>query len=146
DGARRSFVGKRLDADIARRNELVARRWLPAVGLEETGPALLAVAAEPDGSSVWHLYGDLGEAGLDAAKPDFDRIERAVTAIARVHTSFVRHPLIPECRLWGGDLGIHFYAASVRDAITAVESLRAREPGLDSVRLDLCERLLARLG
>jgi hypothetical protein len=144
EGERRSFVAKRLDADIARRNELVARRWLPAAGLEEVGPPLLAVAAEPDGSSVWHLYGDLGDAGLDATRADRRRVARAVAAIAQVHVSFAGHRLIPECRLWGGDLGIYFYEASVRDAIASLESARGRAVS-GSERSALCERLLARL-
>jgi hypothetical protein len=145
DGAPRSFVGKRLDPDIARRNELVARRWLPAVGLGEVGPPLLSVAAEPDGSFVWHLYEDLGEAGLDATDAGSRRVESAVAAIARIHTSFAGHALIPECRLWGGDLGIYFYAASVRDAISSLEAVRAQERKLGRERRSLCERLLARL-
>lgn len=145
DGATRSFVGKRLDPDIARRNELVARRWLPAVGLDEVGPPLLAVAAEPDGSYIWHLYEDLGEAGLDVTNSGSRRIQRAVAAIARIHTSFAGHALIPECRLWGGDLGIYFYAASVRDAINSLEAVRAEKRPLGGERSSLCERLLARL-
>jgi hypothetical protein len=145
DGATWSFVGKRLDPDIARRNELVARRWLPAVGLDEVGPPLLAVAAEPDGSYVWHLYEDLGEAGLDATDSGSRRTARAVAAIARIHTSFAGHALIPECRLWGGDLGIYFYAASVRDAISSLGAVRAQRRRFGSERRSLCERLLERL-
>ena len=68
NGRTRSFVGKRLDPYIARRNELVARRWLPAVGLGDHGPPLLAVVADGDGSSAWHLYEDLGDNGLDPRK------------------------------------------------------------------------------
>jgi hypothetical protein len=144
NGTARSFVGKRLDPNIARRNELVARRWLPAVGLGDSGPPLLAVAAEPDASSVWHLYEDLGDCGLDLVG-DPDRFRQAVAAIARIHTRFAGHALIPECRLWGGDLGINFYAASVRDAITSLEAVRARKQRLGLERLSLCDRLLARL-
>jgi hypothetical protein len=147
NGTPRSFVGKRLDPNIARRNELVARRWLPAIGLGDSGPPLLAVAAERDASSVWHLYEDLGDCGLDLAPGDPDRVGLAVAAIARIHTRFAGHALIPECRLWGGDLGINFYAASVRDAITSLGAVRAggRGRGLDDERLSLCDRLLARL-
>ena len=145
NGTVRSFVAKRLDPDIARRNELVVRRWLPAVGLGGSAPALLGVAAEPDGSSVWHLYQDLGDGGLDAERPDDGRITDAVAAIARIHTRFAGHALIPECRLWGGDLGIAFFVASVRDAIASLESLRARRRHLGVERSSLCVRLLARL-
>jgi len=145
NGTIRSFVGKRLEPDIARRNELVARRWLPAVGLGDSAPQLLAVAAEPDASSVWHLYADLGDRGLDAARPDFGRVGCAVAAIARIHTRFAGHALLPEVRLWGGDLGISFYVASVRDAIASLESLGARGRRLGGKRSSLCRRLLARL-
>src|SRR6266545_2276749 len=145
DGTTRSFVAKRLDPDIALRNELVARRWLPAVGLGDSGPPLLAVAAERDASSVWHLYEDLGDCGLDVSRGDPDRIGPAVAAIARIHTRFEGHALIPECRLWGGDLGINFYVASVRDAITSLGAVRARKGRLGVERSSLCDRLLARL-
>jgi Phosphotransferase enzyme family len=145
NGTTQSFFAKRLDPNIARRNELVARRWLPAVGLDDLGPPLLTVAAERDGSAVWHLYEDLGECGLDQAGVDSGRVAVAVAAIARIHTRFAGHALIPECRLWGGDVGIHFYEASVRDAITSLESVPARERRLGVERSSLCDRLLARL-
>jgi hypothetical protein len=144
-GTKRSFVAKRLDPDIALRNELVARRWLPAVGLGDSGPPLLAVAAERDASSVWHLYEDLGDCELDAAEADLSRVATAVTLITQIHTRFAGHALLPECRLWGGDLGISFYSSSVRDAITSLKSARAREGRLGLQGSSLCERLLARL-
>ncbi len=143
NGTTQAFVAKRLDPDIARRNELVARRWLPAVGLVDSGPPLLAVAAERDNSSVWHLYEDLGDCELGAADGDFGRVAKAVSAIARIHITFAGHALLPECRLWGGDLGIGFYSSSVRDAITSLESACARKGRLHGSAL--CERLLARL-
>jgi len=145
NGTTRSFVGKRLDADIARRNELVARRWLPAMGLADSGPPLLAVSAERDAWSVWHLYEDLGDYWLDPARPDSGDLALAVAAIARIHTRFAGHALIPEFRLWGGDLGIAFYVSSVGDAIASLESVRARERPLDVERASVCDRLLRRL-
>jgi thiamine kinase-like enzyme len=145
DGRTRSFVGKRLDPDIARRNELVARRWLPAAGLADSGPPLLATLAERDGSSVWHLYEDLGDCGLDVAEADLGLVSLAVATIARIHTRFAQHPLVPEFRVWGGDLGIYFYAASVRDAITSLEAVLSQEQPLDPARRSLCSRLVARL-
>jgi hypothetical protein len=144
-GTIRSFVGKRLDPDIARRNELVVRRWLPAVGLDDSAAPLLAVAAERDAASVWHLYEDLGDRGLDATRPDSGRVAIAVAAIARIHTRFASHALIPECRLWGGDLGISFYVTSVRDAIASLESVLARRRRLGVDRSSQCRRLLVRL-
>src|SRR5437763_13802198 len=41
DGHQRSVIIKRLKPEIARRNELVTQRWLPAIGLEEAGPPIL---------------------------------------------------------------------------------------------------------
>ena len=143
-GTTHSFVGKRLDPAVARRNELVTRRWLPAVGLGDYGPPLLAVAAERDASSVWHLYEDLGGRGLDAARADPACVELAVAAVARIHTRFTGHALIPEVRLWGGDAGISFYASSVRDAITSLEAA-ASSRRLGAERSSLCGRLLDRL-
>jgi Phosphotransferase enzyme family len=145
NGTVRSFIAKRLDPDIARRNECVALRWLPAIGLRNAAPALLAVAAEPDGRAAWHLYEDLGDYGLDAGRPDLEAVARAVTVIAQIHLRFSGHALIPECRLWGGDLGISFYDASVRDAITSLEAVLARRRPLSGERSSLCRRLLARL-
>jgi hypothetical protein len=145
NGTTRSFVAKRLDPDIALRNELVARRWLPAVGLSDSGPPLLDVAAEQDASFVWHLYDDLGDCELDGVAADKGRVATAVAAVAQIHTRFAGHALLPECRLWGGDLGISFYSSSFRDAITSLESARARKGRLGLEGSSLCDRLLARL-
>jgi Phosphotransferase enzyme family len=145
NGTVHSFVAKRLDLEIARRNELVVRRWLPAVGLAELAPPLVGVAAGRDAASVWHLYEDLGDGGLDAVQPDDGLVKVAVTAIARIHSRFAAHALIPECRLWGGDLGAPFYVASVRDAMTSLEAMRARRPDFGGERSPVCDRLLARL-
>src|SRR6266545_3716703 len=38
----RALVVKRLEPEIACRTELAAKRWLPAVGLSDSGPPLLA--------------------------------------------------------------------------------------------------------
>src|SRR5437867_2240436 len=54
DGAVRSLIVKRLRPHIAQRNEMLAKRWLPAVGLGGAVPALLGVAAERHGKHVWH--------------------------------------------------------------------------------------------
>ena len=52
NGRVRSLVVKRLDPGIARRNQLVTERWLPAVGLSQGGPPLLGSAAERSGQCV----------------------------------------------------------------------------------------------
>ena len=145
EGKTRSLVIKRLDPAIAQRNHLVMTRWLPAIGLKESGPSLLDAVAERNGRCVWHIYQDLGDWALKASEPEPERVKVAVELIARIHTRFAGHPLLPECRLHGGDLGIYFYTSSVCDAIRGLEALRASEIKLSSERLALRDRLLKRL-
>src|SRR6266540_2623341 len=106
-GEARSLVVKWLEPGIARRNELVINRWLPAVSLANNGPILLGAAAERTGQCVWHVYQDLGDWQLVANDPEPERVRAAVALIAQIHTRFAEHPLLPECRLGGADLGIH---------------------------------------
>jgi hypothetical protein len=146
-GGRRpgSLVVKRLSPGAARRNELAADRWLPAVGLGGCGPPLLGVAAERSGRHVWHVYEDLGDRALDERAPERGRVEAAVGLIARLHAEFAEHPLLAECRLVGGELGACFYTSSVRDAIRCLGALRAPDIELSAERLGVRDRLLARL-
>jgi hypothetical protein len=144
-GGVRSVIVKRLDPGIAQRNELVAKRWLPAVGLGPTGPSLLGVAAERSGQCVWHVYDDLGDWTLAEGDPAPGRVEAAVALIAQLHVRFAGHALLAECRLYGGDLGIYFYTANVRDAIRSLEALRPPAVELSSKHLALRNRLLERL-
>jgi hypothetical protein len=123
DGVERSVIVKWSDPVVAHRCWLVARRWLPAVGLEALGPPLVAVGPQRDGADTWHLYDDLPGEQLSAKQPISREVEAAIEAIARVHTSFAEHRLLPECRLWGGDRGIHYYSSNLRDAIIALRSL-----------------------
>lgn len=145
DGLLRSAVIKRSDPAMARRNRLVAERWLPAAGLEESGPPLLGVAAERSGERVWQVYQDLGDWILDENAPERARVEVAVERIARLHTRFAGHALLAECRLWGSDHGSHAYASNVRDAIRGLEHLRAPALGLCVEHAELRDRLLERL-
>ena len=140
NGQTRSVVIKRLEPEIARRNELVAKRWLPAIGLDGSGPPLLGSVAARSGVCVWHVYDDLGSYELGPRQldrePDPERLEAAVELIAQIHTRFAGHALLGEVRLHGGDLGIHFYETNVRDAIAALDAL----PG-PAVRGRLLDRL-----
>lgn len=144
-GRARSLVVKCLDLEIAQRNQFVTRRWLPAVGLCESGPIILGAAAERSGQCVWHIYEDLGDWSLDTSDLDRERVAAAVELIAGIHTRFAGHPLLFECRMYGGDLGIYFYTSNVRDAIYGLESLRPHDVELSSERLALRDRLLARM-
>lgn len=141
----RSLIVKRLEPERALRNRLVLERWLPAVGLEAVGPELLGAAGEPDGRYIWHVYGDLGNDSLAVGDPDPAHVATAVEVIGRLHLRFAGHALLGECRLWGGDLGIHFFTSSVRDAIYALESLSPPGVALGQEHQDLRSRLLERL-
>src|SRR5204863_2983962 len=150
NGSVRSWVVKRLEPGLGKRNELVATRWLPAVGLGGCGAKLVGVAGARNGACVWHVYADLGEGALDATKFDRERVKLAVELIAQVHTRFARHPLLAECRRHGGDLGINFYLANVQDAIYSLEAIRAPavevSPELAVVRDRLLQRMFHLLG
>ena len=151
-GTVRSVVAKRSSALVARRTSLVARRWLPAAGLEELAPRLLAVCAEPDGEHTWHVYDDVAGHPLSQDASDHD-VRIAVEALARLHTSFPGHPLLPEARVAGGDKGIHFYSVNVSDALDALdrtaveprtaEALRARLHALRERAPERAEALAA---
>lgn len=140
-----SFVVKRLDPSLAQRNQLVIRRWLPAIGLGEACPRLLGTAAERGGQCVWHIYEDLGEWELDTGNPDHLRVGAAVQLIGQMHTRAANHPLIPEWRKFGDDFGGHFFASNVRDAIRGLESLRPSDLEQSLERIALRNRLLQRV-
>jgi hypothetical protein len=144
DGDERSVVVKWSDPVVARRCELVARRWLPAAGLEDQGPPLLAVAAERTGEGSWHVYDDLPGHQLSTKRLIEAEVEAAICAIARVHTAFAEHPLIPEFRLWGGDRGARFYSANISDAVVALRSLQLEHRDAIAARDELL-RWMARL-
>ena len=141
----RRLVVKRLAPGIAHRNQLVATRWLQAVGLGQNGPPLVGSVAERSGQCVWHVYEDLGDWMLNPGDPDREGVKAIVDLIAKIHTRFAGHHLLPECRLYGGDLGIYFYTSNVRDAIRGLESLRPPDVELSSEHLALRDRLLERM-
>jgi len=164
DSKPKSIVAKRFEDGRGRSDRLVDGRWLPAVGLDRSGPPLLGVAADRRGRFAWHIYEDLGSWNLEECgenapsdvtedhgfmtsahvSPSEERLTAAVRLIADVHTRFLDHPILGECRLYGGDLGIHFFISSVRDAIRALQAVEIRVvdyPGLASVRRCLLHRL-----
>ncbi|PYV12228.1 MAG: hypothetical protein DMG23_01825, partial [Acidobacteria bacterium] len=144
-GQARSVVLKRLDPWLGRRNELVARRWLPAIGLGDRCPHLLATVADRRGQWVWHVYEDLGDGALEPSYPDHRRVAAVVDLIAELHTRAARHALLPECRHYCGGLGAPFFAANVRDAIAVLEGLAPPRVEPTPEQCALRDRLLDRL-
>ena len=145
NGRVRAFVVKALEPDRAERNRRVAERWLPAVGLQDSGPPLRGVAAEPGARRVWHVYDDLGDQVLRTRPCDRARVTLVVELLAQIHARFAGHRLLPECRRYGADLGAGFYRSSVHGAIRALAALPPppRDPQPEWVALR--DRLLARM-
>jgi thiamine kinase-like enzyme len=144
DGRARSFVLKRSDPWLGRRNELVMRRWLPAIGLGDRCSQLLATVADRRGQWVWHVYEDLGDGAAEPTHPDHRRVTAVVDLIAELHTRSARHAVLPECRHYCGDLGASFFTANVRDAITVLEDLLPPRVEPTPEQAALRDRLLAR--
>ncbi len=140
NGGLRTWVVKRIRPVIARRTELVARRWLPAVDLGDVGPPLAGSVADPSTACVWQVYHDLGPHELDASHPSQGAVRAAIELIAQIHTRFAGHALLGEVRLQGGDLGMHFVKSNVRDAIYALEAFQA-DPQHQAMRDRLLQRL-----
>jgi hypothetical protein len=136
-----SVVVKRQSPRSARVNELVAKRWLPAVGLAWACPSVRGRVVEPGARNVWQVYEDLGGCGLDGAPADLARVGAVVELIAQLHTRFGLHPLLSECRRAGEGLGMAFYASRVVRCVRDLGSLAARR-GLEHP--EVIERLRGR--
>ena len=121
-GPVRSLVLKCLKPAIAQTDRLVAERWLPALGLGDRCPRLLAGGAQRDGCWVWHAYEDVGDDTL-RRRHEHVHMDAAVALIAELHTRAVTHPLMPEIRWRARDYGVHFFTSNLRDAIGALEAL-----------------------
>jgi len=142
-GVERTVVTKRLDVAVAKRCELLVRRWLPAAGLEQAAPRLIAASA-PASGWVWHVYEDLGDQAL-ARRPEEDRVDAALALIARLHVRFAAHPMLDECRSATDDLGIACYIDNVRGAMHALEALCGHSAMVARQHTALRDRLLDRL-
>src|SRR5262245_26963403 len=140
----RAVVVKRMDPLAARRSEMVAWRWLPAVDLGAAGPGLLGTAPAGRGEWVWHVYEDHGENALQGREADAARVAAAAGMLARIHSRFASHPLLAECRQLGA-FDISWYSANLRDASRALQTLRAPALALTADQEALRERLLARI-
>lgn len=141
----RSLVLKCTDPALARHNQLVARRWLPAIGLADAGARLEGTAADRHGEWTWLIYEDLGDARLDAVATDRSRVGAVVDLIAALHVRSAGHAVLPDCRVHGGDLGAAYLSANVRDAVRSLELLRPPRVALSPEQETMRERLLARL-
>ncbi len=138
----RALVLKRHTPAIAHTDRLVAERWLPALGLGDRCPRLLAAAAQREGRWVWHVYEDLCcDTLADRREPP--RLEAAVDLIAQLHTRGVGHPLLPEVRWHGRDHGARSWLANLRDGIAALDALATdgMPGGFARARSRLLERL-----
>jgi len=140
-----SFVIKSCNPGLARHNQLVARRWLPLIDLSDGAARLEGSAADPRGERIWLVYEDLGIARLDAAMADRARVTVAVDLIARLHVRSAEHPMLPDVRAHGGDLGEAYLIANVRDAVRALAQLCAPRVALSAVQQRVRDRLLNRL-
>jgi phosphotransferase family enzyme len=135
-----SLIVKFVKPQNTQRSELAAKRWLPAVGLGDHGPGLLASVTERSGDCVWQVYEDFGDNELNCRQPDPERVSATLQLVVQVHTRFAGHPLLGEIRMYGRELGIPFYESTVRDAIVALEACHPPEP-----QRPLHERLRRRL-
>jgi len=118
----RSLVLKRHAPAVAQADRLLVERWLPALGLGDGCPRLVAAAAEREGRWVWHVYEDLGDESLAVQRVP-QRLAAAVDFIADLHTRAAGHALLPEVRWRARDHGVHFFTANLGDAIAALEAL-----------------------
>jgi hypothetical protein len=141
-GQRSSLVVKRVDRVAARKADLLSSRWLPAVGLQDRGPPLLASAPGP-GESVWQVFEDLGDCALLPDCPEPGGLEAATDLVARLHVAFAGHGLLLEWTDEFGGLDEHFYADWVRRAARALETVETSSLSRD--RLALRDRLNRRV-
>ena len=95
---------------------------MPALGLGDRCPRILAGGAQRDGHWVWHAYEDVGDDTL-RRRHEPERMDAAVRLIAELHTRAAIHPLMPEIRWRARDHGVHFFTSNLRDAIGAMEAL-----------------------
>lgn len=141
----RSLMLKSANPALARHNQLVARRWLPAIGLTDAGARLEGTAADRHGQRIWLIYEDLGDGRLDAAATDRLRVGTVVDLVATLHIRSAGHAVLPDCRVHGGDLGAAYLCGNVRDAVRGLEQLRRPRVMLTPDQESVRDRLLTRL-
>lgn len=119
-----SVVMKRREPGAAHRDRLLVRRWLPAVGLADAGPPLLATVGEQEGGAAWSVYEWLDGQCLDRIPVDPGAVDRLVDVVATMHVRFAGHPLMAEVRHHGAHLGRDAYAGQLDDAMLALSAAR----------------------
>ncbi|HET7249388.1 MAG TPA: phosphotransferase [Gemmatimonadales bacterium] len=140
-----SVVIKSANLGLARHNQLVARRWLPLIDLSDGAARLEGSAADSRRERIWLVYEDLGFARLDTCMADAARVAAAVDLIATLHVRSADHPMLPDVRAHGGDLGEAYLIANVRDAVRSLAQLRPPRVALSGVQYRVRDRLLGRL-
>jgi hypothetical protein len=140
---RRSLILKRCEPRTAQLTRLVGDRWLPAIGLGDRCARVLATVPERQGRWVWQVFEDLGDETLEGCA-DRPRVEAAVDLVADLHTRAAGHPLLPEVRHYGEDLGLSYFIGNVQDAIRGLEAMSGAAP-LPPEALAVRDRLLQRL-
>src|SRR5262249_34907383 len=141
----RTFLLKFSNPGPTRRNLLVARRWLPPIGLPDGGAHLVGSAVDGQSERVWLIFEDLGEARLDPDAADRARVGAAIDLIASLHVRSAGHPVLLDARAKAGDLGAAYLIANVRDAVRSLVMLQSARRGLSAPQLNVLERLLERL-
>jgi phosphotransferase family enzyme len=141
----RSLLLKNANPALARHNQLVARRWLPAIGLSDAAARLEGTAADRHGQRIWLIYEDLGDTRLDTVATDRPRVWAVVDLIAALHVRSAGHAVLPDCRAHGGDLGAPYLCGNVRDAVRGLEQLRAPRVAVTPEHESVRDRLLTRL-
>jgi hypothetical protein len=141
----RSLVLKSCNLVLARRNMLVATRWLPTIGLSDGAARLLGSAGDARGERIWLIYEDLGNATLEVTSADPCHVDAAVDLLVRLHLCSADHPLLPECRYHSTDLGMAYLTANVDDAVRGLEKLRGPHVELTSQQVETRDRLLLHL-
>jgi thiamine kinase-like enzyme len=140
-----SAIVKRTAPEIARRNQFVSDRWLPAAGLSSAAPATHGILTGPDPACVWLVSDDLGAHTFASLPRAAARTQAAIAAVAALHRQFADHAVLGEVRHYGGDLGPAFLHGNLRDALRALRALAAQGIDADGPRAATRARLAERL-
>jgi hypothetical protein len=122
NGVCRSLIVKSSRVERAERSRMTLRYWLPAVGLDHIGPVLLGATQQQNGA-IWNVYVDHGRRTLIDDPSDSAAATAAIRTVAELHSRFMGHSLLAECRNSGQTLDPYVYESSVMAALSALESI-----------------------